>query len=484
MSQSEHSDLCKAMLEQGLQKGKQCDRPKLENGYCGKHQKQAELEKALSEGHHKCSRHRCTITFIPTTTKSIEYCTSCKEAKASANESVKMCKWEQLICKSKAKDSGYCGKHEPRALLLKDAVEKGVRICDDGKRACKNSTENNKLRCEECLEKERIKDNIKYKEKHEDLTKCLGCAKEITELLEGIRGDKVQRCADCYSKLRKTEDNRGVRERNYLAEKKANMEKYFTGYINSAKNINIRFDLTREQFNDLVLTPCFYCSSYNELEVIGIDRINSSKNYTLENCVPCCKTCNYMKGTLTRKAFILQAHKIAAEFPIEELSDSEEEQDDIIVQLSSNISPMKVGELYRHGKLNEYIEACIKDNRSPLFIEKLKGIQNNKMTYREFNYYFRMCCRAESKEISSNSNRPKQRISYREIYAYFNNKNSKYAIELYQSVHGTMGGFKEDMEKIAEKWDRLSFDERKSTIYTVMVKYQNQRAHGTVKTNM
>jgi len=481
MSQSEHSDSCKAILEQGSQKGNQCDRPKLENGYCGKHQKQAALDKALSEGHRKCSRHRCTITFIPTTTKAVEYCTSCKEAKASANESVKMCKWEEIKCKSKAKGSGYCGKHEPRALLLSDADKKGIRICDDGKRLCKNPTENKKLRCEECLEKERVNDTMKYKERQEDLTKCLGCGKEITELLEGIRGDKVQRCNDCYTKLRKIEDTRGTRERNYLAEKKANMEKYYTGYINSAKNRNLSFELTQDQFNELVLTACFYCSSYNELEVTGIDRIDSNKNYTPENCVACCKTCNYMKGTLSRKAFILQAHKIAAEFPIEELSDSEEEPENTLVQLSSNISPMKVGELYRHGKLNEYIEACVRDNRSPLFIEKLKGIENTKMAYREFNYYFRMCCRGEYKLISSNSNKPKQRVSYREIYAYFNNKNSKHAIELYQSVHGIMGGFKEDMEKIAEKWDQLSFDERKSSIYTVMVKYQNQRAHGTVK---
>ena len=42
---------CKAILEQGSHKGKQCERPKLENGFCGKHQKQAEIEKALEDSH-------------------------------------------------------------------------------------------------------------------------------------------------------------------------------------------------------------------------------------------------------------------------------------------------------------------------------------------------------------------------------------------------------------------------------------------------
>ena len=58
---------CKAILEQGSHKGKQCERPKLENGFCGKHQKQAEIEKALEEGQRTCSKYRCTVTFIPKT---------------------------------------------------------------------------------------------------------------------------------------------------------------------------------------------------------------------------------------------------------------------------------------------------------------------------------------------------------------------------------------------------------------------------------
>ena len=478
MSQSEHS--CKAILEQGIQKGLQCNRPKLDNGFCGKHQKQAVLERDMANGLRKCSRYRCTVTFTPITNKDIEYCEACNKAKEEHHQTLTICKWEENECKKEARPSGYCGKHEPRALLLKDAAEKGIRICDDGKRACKNSTENNKLKCENCLEKERGKDNTKYKERQRDLTKCLGCGKEIAELIDGIRGDKVQRCTECYNKLRTVEENRGPRERNYSVEKKANMDKYFTGYIHSANDRNISFDLTKEQFNQLVLMPCFYCSSYNELEVIGIDRINSNKNYSLDNCVACCKTCNFMKGTLSKNAFILQAHKIASHCPIEELSDSEIPTNTII-EISSHIPPMKVGELYRHGKLNLYIEACIKDNRSPLFIEKLKSIEHTKMTYREFNYYFRTCCKADSKIVLSHSTNLRQRISYKEVYAYFNNKNSKYAIDLYQSIHGVMIGFKDDMELLAENWDKLSQDDRKSSIYKIMVKYQNQRAKGSVK---
>jgi len=474
--------LCKAILEQGVQKGKQCDRPKLENGFCGKHQKQAEIEKALESGQRKCSKYRCTVTFIPKTTKSIEYCDTCQKDKIDKLKDMTLCKWTELKCNNKAQKSGYCGKHETRALLLKEADEKGIRYCDDGKRSCKNTTIDGKLKCEECLTKDRVVDNKRYDERKENLHICLGCGKTLTTLLEGITGKQVQRCADCYTKLRNTEEARGPRERNYLVEKKANIDKYLLNYISSAKDRNLSFDLSKEKFEELVSTPCFYCSIYNEKEVIGIDRINSSKNYTVENCVPCCKTCNYMKGTLSRRAFILQAHKIATQFPIEELSDSEEEsENDSNTLLSSTISPMKVGELYRNGKLNIFIEACIRENRSPQFIERLKGVENTKMSYREFRYFFRTCCKTDSKLSSAHARVQRQRISYKEIYGYFNNKNSKYAIDIYQNAHGVMNGFKEDMEVIAEKWDIMSFDERTTTIYSVMVKYQNKRAYGSVE---
>jgi hypothetical protein len=65
-----------------------------------------------------------------------------------------------------------------------------------------------------------------------------------------------------------------------------------------------------------------------------------------------------------------------------------------------------------------------------------------------------------------------------------NNKNSKYVIDIYQSVHGIMAGFKEDMQAIASDWDTMSFDERIKSIHKVIVKYQNQRAHNSVKSSV
>ena len=69
-----------------------------------------------------------------------------------------VCKWSfnDTICITKAKPSGFCGKHEPRGLLLEQAAKDGRRVCDDGKRSCKNYTEDFKLKCEVCLQKNKI----------------------------------------------------------------------------------------------------------------------------------------------------------------------------------------------------------------------------------------------------------------------------------------------------------------------------------------
>lgn len=69
------------------------------------------------------------------------------------------------------------------------------------------------------------------------------------------------------------------------------------------------FELNIEQFHEITQKNCIYCGC-NPKNVIkketktkgertfiynGIDRVDNSKGYTLENSVPCCGTCNLMK---------------------------------------------------------------------------------------------------------------------------------------------------------------------------------------------
>lgn len=81
----------------------------------------------------------------------------------------------------------------------------------------------------------------------------------------------------------------------------------------------IEWRLTDEEAKAMLTSPCVYCGHLDlEVRVNGIDRLDSNVCYTVENCRPCCKDCNYMKGTYDPRTFIERAKKIAlcdTEFP-------------------------------------------------------------------------------------------------------------------------------------------------------------------------
>lgn len=79
-------------------------------------------------------------------------------------------------------------------------------------------------------------------------------------------------------------------------------EKSFKIKKNSALHRKINFDLTFEDFMTLWQKPCSYCGV--SITSIGIDRLDSLKDYTISNCVPCCLRCNTAKMDLTKEEFI------------------------------------------------------------------------------------------------------------------------------------------------------------------------------------
>ncbi len=67
----------------------------------------------------------------------------------------------------------------------------------------------------------------------------------------------------------------------------------FSQYRSSAKSRGLSFNLTKDEFSSFWQVPCTYCGS--EVATIGIDRIDSSIGYSIDNCVSCCTMCNHMK---------------------------------------------------------------------------------------------------------------------------------------------------------------------------------------------
>jgi hypothetical protein len=86
---------------------------------------------------------------------------------------------------------------------------------------------------------------------------------------------------------------------------------------NQAKYTNKEFTLTFEEHKSIVSQECHYCNEpwsnsvnkkgyekYGGLQCNGIDRKDSSKGYTLENSLPCCKICNRAKNNMKYEDFL------------------------------------------------------------------------------------------------------------------------------------------------------------------------------------
>lgn len=93
-------------------------------------------------------------------------------------------------------------------------------------------------------------------------------------------------------------------------------------YKRGAKKRNLEYNLSEEQFTELVTGKCFYCGdkftnsvkgqgkTSGDFHYTGIDRIDSSKGYTKENSVSCCWMCNNMKNTTHIDDFLSHIKKI------------------------------------------------------------------------------------------------------------------------------------------------------------------------------
>ncbi len=86
----------------------------------------------------------------------------------------------------------------------------------------------------------------------------------------------------------------------------------YNQYKTCAKKRKKSFDLTLEEFSTFWQKPCYYCGS--EISNIGIDRVDNKQGYSMQNIVPCCKMCNYMKNKHSVDVFVSQCKKIIKHF--------------------------------------------------------------------------------------------------------------------------------------------------------------------------
>ena len=95
----------------------------------------------------------------------------------------------------------------------------------------------------------------------------------------------------------------------------------FIAYRRGAQRRGHAWDLTREQLAVLITGDCHYCgtppatlkqTTLGPFLWNGIDRLQNDQGYAAGNLVPCCRTCNTAKNTMTVEAFAQWVKRIAS----------------------------------------------------------------------------------------------------------------------------------------------------------------------------
>ena len=119
---------------------------------------------------------------------------------------------------------------------------------------------------------------------------------------------------ETYHKIDTLEKECGVFRRVERSDKGKKRVKYdsslplrYRQYLGRANQRGLLFELTVDDFNTIFRGACVYCGSTSK---IGVDRVDSSLGYNLENVQPCCGTCNWMKQQARHEDFLRHVDKI------------------------------------------------------------------------------------------------------------------------------------------------------------------------------
>ena len=477
-------ETCKAIIKPRNGDEKKCWRPAKENGYCGKHTTVAEIHDAIEKGLIKCKTYRCT-TMID---KGSNCCKSCVEKKELEKSKIPRCsaliqqyKNKGKQCQQAAVDDGFCGKHGKRAKLHELAKNMNKRICGDGKRSCKNFTEGDKLLCTTCLKENRIYDTIRHTIRREKADTCYGCGKSPFIKAKGVLGE-LQQCQECYEKMLEVELNRTKRERNYNLERTKYIETHYNLKKTNAIGRNMSFHITIDFFKELVNKECVYCGGKKENEINGIDRVDSTQGYVENNCVPCCSTCNFMKGELTQQSFLNQIQKVY-KYRIENNTELETDKVTNNSNDKTRYYTNEIAELILTGRQEEYIQWCIEQKRSANYIATIRNLakikQSKLLMIQELKKAAKTATKAENLDLKE-----RKRIGIKELVNMLDQGRYTEVILIQENLHGKVPEFEADILELMTKWNDLSKEEKEKQLMRIRVKYQNLRNRGKESTTL
>ena len=297
----------------------------VENKYCNKHQLQLFVDETIAENKKLCynSIRGCRIQLEQSYTFSkCQICLGIDRTKDKArragikqeNEQLKTEETEEIPIE---KGCTTCFKVLPMDQFI------GVKPPHAETLNCKNCRENNTRH-----------DLNRDKDHRNEIARKNDSKPERVEVKQQWREDNYEKVVMYWMNSRQHKIERvGIEEylkdnaenaqnwRNNNPDKKIEFnenrrnsyESQYGVYGRSAELKQLEFTITFDEYEKIVKNPCHYCGIIQDRgteQFNGIDRVNNTIGYILDNCVSCCKMCNYMKNTLSGNVFVNRVEHI------------------------------------------------------------------------------------------------------------------------------------------------------------------------------
>lgn len=290
----------------------------IENKYCKKHQIELFVDETAAEDKKMCANYLrgCRSKLEQTYTFS-----RCQVCLAIDRE------------KDRAKRGGIRENNNELVVVVGEIVEKGCTVCCKilpieefrGIRREITST------CRSCRDDNKVQDMRRDREHRNEIARVNDAKPERVEVKKQWREDNYEKVAEYWMNSRQhkieeigveeylknnAEQAKNWRENNPEKVKQNNenkinsIELQYGVYKRSAELKQLDFIITFEEYAEIVKNPCHYCGVLHNRGFNGIDRDNNKKGYILENCVSCCKMCNYMKNVLDGEVFVNRVEHI------------------------------------------------------------------------------------------------------------------------------------------------------------------------------
>lgn len=281
----------------------------VENIYCGIHQLCLFVDECAAEGVRPC-------------TKYLKGCRA-KLANEYANKSCQECLQKERE-RDKAKRSAVSGE-------VVDGMKQCSVCCQSRPIDMYSGAGGAEMKtCKPCRDENKRQDEKRDKDHRRELDRIASQKPERKAVKREWRESNPEKVAMGWLNYRDRQHNENQEE--YLKRNAENMAKWretnpekvkemndnrmnsveinFNNYKHHCTSNRREFELSLEQFETIVKLPCFYCDTVQDKGFNGIDRMDQKQGYVIENCVSCCKLCNYMKGAVDNITFIQRVEHI------------------------------------------------------------------------------------------------------------------------------------------------------------------------------